>query len=760
MAQTSGSKMRNVAIAAALVLAVVALRTWHVDQQLLAFVDWIRGAGATGVVAFVVAYVLACVFFVPAVLFTLGAGFAYGPLQGTLVVWLAASIGATVAFVLGRTVARDAIAARVAGNAKFAAIDRAVGEQGFKIVLLTRLSPAFPFTLLNYAYGLTRVGLRDYVAGSVIGMVPGTAMYVYIGSLVTSVSALGGDRPSGGVAQQVFYFVGLAATVLVTVVVTRVARRALAQATGTADESTTAAAASAKAPAPLMAPPHDPGAPLVRPADAHNEALLAQVHPPAWTNPTPAGRYNLVVVGGGTAGLVSAAGAAGLGAKVAIVERALLGGDCLNVGCVPSKALLAAARAAQDARDAGRFGVRAGEVRVDFAAVMERMRRLRAQIAPNDGVEKLRKLGVDVFLGQGRFTGPTTVEVDGTRLEFARAVIATGARAAAPAIPGLADAGYLTNETVFWLTDLPARLVVIGAGPIGCEMAQAFRRFGAAVTLLSDTPHILPREDAEAAAIVERRLVAEGVQLVTSTEIQKVERRGADTVVHYTVAGQPHAVAADRILVAAGRAPNTEDLGLDAAGVRYDHHGVTVNDQLQTSNPKVFAAGDVASRFKFTHTADALARIVIQNALFFGRKKASALTVPWATYTSPEIAHTGLYEADARARGLDTTTVTLPFHDLDRALLDGEEDGFAKVLLRKGSDEILGATIVAAHAGDMISELTLAITAKVGLGKIAAVIHPYPTQAEVLKKAGDAFNRTRLTPTVKKLFTWLLGVRR
>jgi pyruvate/2-oxoglutarate dehydrogenase complex dihydrolipoamide dehydrogenase (E3) component len=318
----------------------------------------------------------------------------------------------------------------------------------------------------------------------------------------------------------------------------------------------------------------------------------------------------------------------------------------------------------------------------------------------------------------------------------------------------------LTNESVFTLTSLPRRLAVIGAGPIGCELAQAFRRLGAEVSLLNADPHLLPREDADAAAVVEKTLATEGVRLLNGVTITKVDARGPEATLHYTQSGVAGHVDADRVLVAAGRAPNVEGLGLDAAGVAYGAHGVTVNDYLQTSNTRIYAAGDVCSRFQFTHTADAHARIVLTNALFLGRKKASALVVPWCTYTSPEVAHVGLYEQEAHARGVATDTITVPLHDVDRARLDGEDDGFFRVLLAKGSDRILGATLVAAHAGDIISEITVAMAGKVGLGALANVIHPYPTQAEVIKKAADAWNRTRLTPRVKSLFAWWLGMRR
>jgi pyruvate/2-oxoglutarate dehydrogenase complex dihydrolipoamide dehydrogenase (E3) component len=489
----------------------------------------------------------------------------------------------------------------------------------------------------------------------------------------------------------------------------------------------------------------------IEPRDEHNLRLIANVHPPDWMNPEPARRYHMVVIGAGTAGLVSAAGAAGLGAKVALIERHLMGGDCLNVGCVPSKSVIRASRSWHEARmTAERFGGPAvdPQARGDFGAAMARMRRLRAGISVHDSAERFRGLGVDVFLGDGRFTGPDTIEVGGKTLRFRRAVIATGARAAVPPVPGLAEAGYRTNETIFNLTELPERLVVIGAGPIGCEMAQAFARLGSRVTLLDMDSHVLVREDADAAEVVQKAMLRDGVQLELQAKILEV--RGRTVIIES--GDQRKEIPADEILIAAGRAPNIENLGLEAAGVKYGKKGVEVDDNLRTSNRSIFACGDVASRFQFTHVADAQARIVIQNALFFGRAKASALTVPWCTYTSPEIAHVGLYEKDARERGMEVDTLTVPLSTVDRAILDGADEGFLRLHLEKGKDRILGATLVADHAGDMIGELCLAITHNIGLGKIASVIHPYPTQAEVVKKAADQWRRTKLTPGVRKLF--------
>ncbi|MBI3296645.1 MAG: mercuric reductase [Elusimicrobia bacterium] len=499
---------------------------------------------------------------------------------------------------------------------------------------------------------------------------------------------------------------------------------------------------------------------LVSPMDAHNTRLLASVHPPDWANPEPAGRYNLVVLGAGTAGLVTAIGAAGLGAKVALVERHLMGGDCLNVGCVPSKALIRASRAAAAARRAGDFGVRVSGVSVDFAAVMERLRRLRADIGANDSAKRFKDAGVDVFLGPARFSGPDTVSVEGKTLRFSKAVIATGARAVELPIPGLKEAGYLTNETVFNLTELPRRLAVIGAGPIGCELAQAFRRLGSAVHLLEAMGQILIREDRDAAVIVEKTFAREGIMFSCNHDVSRVERRGKEKVLFTKCDCHPDGLTVDEILVGVGRAPNVEGLNLEGVGVEFSKTGVKVDDFLRTTNPRIFAAGDICLGPKFTHTADFSARIVIQNALFFGRKRMSALTIPWCTYTDPEIAHVGLYEKDAKDRGLRVRTFVQELKDVDRAVLDGEAEGFAKILVEVGTDRILGATIVAAHAGDMISEVSVAINNGVGLAGIGATIHPYPTQAEALRRLGDAYNRTRLTPLIRNfLGAWLSWTR-
>ncbi len=496
----------------------------------------------------------------------------------------------------------------------------------------------------------------------------------------------------------------------------------------------------------------------VEPMDEHNRSLVENVHPPDWANPEPAPRYNLVVIGAGTAGLVTAIGAAGLGAKVALVEKHLLGGDCLNVGCVPSKCLIRSSRAAAEVRNAAEFGVRVPDgVEVDFAAVMKRMRRVRSSISPNDSAERCRSLGVDVFFGEGRFSGPDTVEVAGATLRFKKAVITAGARAVRPRVEGIDEAGYLTNETVFSLTERPARLAVLGAGPIGCELAQALQRLGSQVTIIERRGQILTREDPDAARIVEEAFRRDGVSLRLNTKPVRATGAAEGKRIHVTTGDGDDVIIADEILIGVGRQPNVEGLDLEGVGVEYDpREGVVVDDRLRTTNPRIYAAGDICMRYKFTHAADAAARIVIQNALFWGRKKLSALTVPWCTYTDPEIAHVGMYERDAAERGIEIETFVRRFEEVDRAIADGDEEGLLKVHVRKGTDRIVGATLVSRHAGETISELTLAIVGKVGLGAIGGVIHPYPTQAEAIKQAGDAYNRTRLTPFVKKLFANVL----
>lgn len=495
------------------------------------------------------------------------------------------------------------------------------------------------------------------------------------------------------------------------------------------------------------------------PTNSANRRLTDNVRPPDWRNPTPRDRYDLVVIGAGTGGLVSAAIGAAVGARVALVERRRMGGDCLNFGCVPSKGLLRAARswaAARDSRE--RFGGPAVSGPGDFATAMARMREIRAGISDVDSAERFAGLGVDVFFGEGRFDSKRSLVVDGRdRLEFRRAIIATGGRPAVPELPGLEGSGFLTNESVFEIDGRPERLLVLGAGPIGCELSQAFARLGSRVVLLDRNERILVREEPDAADLVLHALERDGVEFLGGADVTRVEGADGRTVLHYETTGGSARVEGDALLVAVGRVPNL-DLDLARAGVDHDRDGVTTDDRLRTSNRRVYAVGDVASPFKFTHAADAQARLAVRNALFFGRGRVSRLVIPWATYTSPELARVGLSPDEARDKGVEVESVTVPLAEVDRARLDGATDGFLRIHLRQGSDEIVGATIVSPHAGELISQVTLAMTRGVGLKEFSDVVFPYPTTAEALRKAADQRRRDELTPVVERAFGVLFRI--
>src|SRR2546422_1917022 len=496
------------------------------------------------------------------------------------------------------------------------------------------------------------------------------------------------------------------------------------------------------------------------------------------------GAYNVVVIGAGTAGLVAAAGTAGLGGRVALVERDLMGGDCLNFGCVPSKALISSARLIQQIHDAEKWGLDRQSPQFAFEKVLERMRGRRAKIAPTDSQERFESLGVDVFRGEARFVSPHEIEVnispsrqsspprrggreapgEGQRLRAQNFVIATGSRAVIPKIEGIDDVPYFTNETIFdELKAKPESMIVLGGGPIGCELAQAFRRLGVQVTIVQRGDQLLPREDRDVAEFLERCLINEGVRIIKNADAHSVTTSGAGKVALQLLDRQSGRVAertffADALLVAIGRTPNFRSLDLKSVGVDVSEREVRVNDYLQTSQRHIYAIGDVIGPFLFTHMADAQARVVVRNIVApfqFLRQKMDYSVVPWCTYVDPEVAHVGLCEKEARQENVDYDLFVVPLQDVDRAVVESEDAGFAKILTRKGSDKILGATIVAPHAGDLLHEFVLAMKAGVGLGTIASTIHAYPTFAELARKAGDKYNKTRLTPRAKKLFTWL-----
>jgi pyruvate/2-oxoglutarate dehydrogenase complex dihydrolipoamide dehydrogenase (E3) component len=476
------------------------------------------------------------------------------------------------------------------------------------------------------------------------------------------------------------------------------------------------------------------------------------------------GVYNVVVVGAGTAGLVTAAGTAGLGGRVALVERNLMGGDCLNFGCVPSKALISSARLVQRIRESEKWGLDQSEPQFVFEKVFERMRARRAKIAPHDSQERFESLGVDVFHGEARFVSPHEVEVNGQRLRARNFVIATGSRAVVPKIKGIDSVPYFTNETIFdELKRKPENMIVLGGGPIGCELAQTFRRLGVDVTIFQRGDQLLPREDRDVAEFVERRLINEGVRVVKNADAHSVATSDTGKVALQLLDRQSGQLAeptffADALLVAAGRTPNLRSLDLKSVGIDITERGVHVNDYLQTSQRHIYAVGDVIGPFLFTHMADAQGRVAVRNILVpfqFLRQKMDYSVVPWCTYVDPEVAHVGLGEKEAKGQNIDYDLFVVPLEDVDRAVVESEDAGFAKILTGKDSDKILGATIIAPHAGDLLHEFVLAMKAGIGLGTIASTIHAYPTFAELARKAGDKYNKTRLTPRAKKIFTWL-----
>jgi pyruvate/2-oxoglutarate dehydrogenase complex dihydrolipoamide dehydrogenase (E3) component len=491
---------------------------------------------------------------------------------------------------------------------------------------------------------------------------------------------------------------------------------------------------------------------------AEERERLEYVRPADWRNPRPAERYDFVVVGAGTAGQVAAHAAVALGKRVALIEHGLFGGNCLNIGCVPSKSIIRTSRLYAEMRSAAQYGAQVpADIRVDFAAVMQRMRGIRARISRAASVDRLVAEHVDVFFGDARFTGTDTLAVDGVTLRFSKALIATGARPDTPTIPGLAEAGYFTNENVFDLTVAPKRLLVIGGGPLGCEMAQAFCRLGVRTIIAQERPLFLPREERDAAQILADSFARDGMEVRLNAKAVRVRVEGGQKLVDLVSDDYTSTVAVDAILTGTGRVPNVDGLNLEAAGVSYDEDvGVHVDDFLRTSNRRIYAAGDACLSDKFNHTAEASARMAVRNALQRGRERVSALVVPWCTYTDPEIAHVGLYVRQALERKIPVQTFTIPMHEVDRAITDDDEMGFVKIHLREHSDQILGATIVARHAGEMLNELTLAMVAGIGLRTVARTIHSYGTQAEGIKLAADAYERTRSRPTViSRMRGWL-----
>jgi len=556
-----------------------------------------------------------------------------------------------------------------------------------------------------------------------------------------------------------------------------------------------------------VVPPKDQHvASTIWPLDEHNATLLDRVHPTNWEDPVPhhsknekksgaENTYDLIVIGAGAGGLVTSAGSAGLGARVALIESNLLGGDCLNVGCVPSKALIHSANLAHGAkctRQLEESGITieggANAVKVNFPKVMERMRRIRSDISTNDSAERFTKqLGVEVFFGHGKFSSDRTVVVNGRTLEFRKAVIATGGYPALISMTGLkflyekansTEVGavrpiVMTNETLFNMTTQPKKLCVIGAGVVGMEMSQAMQRLGSEVVVFGRSGRVLPKEDLDLSNIVKNQIEEDGVtfrlsvkEYVSINMTGKVLDNGLPELcmtIQELVGGKvvKSEVLMDALLVAVGRKPNVTGMDLEKAGIEFDSRkGLVVNDRLLTTNPRVFGVGDCCSAFKFTHAADFMARMVIRNALFFGSAKMSDLIIPYSTFTTPEVGSVGLYESDLKERGIAYKTFEKHFSENDRAICDDSTSGMVRIRVDAKSDKILGASIVGIGAGNMISEITLAMQTGTGLGKLSAVIHPYPTTADAVRATGDLYNKTRATPAVRGILRGLIQMQR
>ncbi|HUJ00177.1 MAG TPA: FAD-dependent oxidoreductase [Usitatibacter sp.] len=626
-----------------------------------------------------------------AAILTLAGGAIFGLAWGTLLVSFASTIGATLAFLASRFVLRDWVQSRFGDKLK--PVNEGVAREGAFYLFALRLVPAFPFFVINLVMGLTPIRARTFYWVSQIGMLAGTVVYVYAGT------QLGEFRISAGLIAA-FVILGLFPLAAKRVLAAMKARKVYAK----------------------------------------------------WPRPAKFER-NLVVIGGGSAGLVSAYIAAAVKAKVTLVEQERMGGDCLNTGCVPSKALIRTARLLADMRRARELGLREARADFDFAEVMERVQRVVAQVEPHDSAERYRELGVECLQGRARVTSPWTVEValagGGTRtLTTKSIVIAAGARPFLPPIPGLAEAQPLTSENVWALRELPRRLVVLGGGPIGCELAQCFARLGAAVTQVEMAPRLMTREDPEFSALVAERFRAEGIEVLTGHKAKEVRREGAARILIAEREGREVRIECDAILCAVGRVANTTGYGLEELGIPLTgQKTVEVDEHLATRYPNVYACGDVAGPYQFTHTASHMAWYCAVNALFgrFRRFRVDWSVVPWVTFTDPEVARVGLNESEAKERGIAHEVTVYDLAELDRAITDGEAVGRVKVLTRAGTDRILGVTIAGEHAGEILAEFVSAMRHGIGLKGILGTIHAYPTMAEANRYAAGEWRRRRVT---------------
>ncbi len=663
----------------------------YLQSQRAALVDYRDAHPLLSTAAFFALYVVATGLSLPgAAVLSLAAGAIFGLVWATLLVSFASSLGATLAFLIARYLVRDPIQSRY--GSRLQAIDAGIARDGAFYLFTLRLVPLFPFVVINLLLGLTAMRTRTFYWVSQLGMLPATLVYVNAGTQLGQLSS-----PAGILSPQLlgaFALLGLFPLL---------ARKLLTR-------------------------------------------LRARRQYAGYTRPARFDR-NLIVIGAGSAGLVSAYIAAAVKAKVTLIEAHRMGGDCLNTGCVPSKALLRAAKFAHELGRAGEFGFAPVAVVPDFARVMDRVREVIRAIEPHDSVARYEALGVECLQGHARLVDPWTVEVDGRRLSAPNIVLATGARPFVPSLPGLAEAGYLTSDNLWELRELPPRLVVLGGGPIGCELAQAFARLGSKVTQVEMLPRLLIREDPEVSLAVQAQFAAEGIAVLLDTQALRVERIAAEKILICARDGQEFRIPCDHILVAVGRAARLEGYGLEELGVKTGKT-IEVNEFLQTSFPNIYACGDVAGPYQFTHTAAHMAWYCAVNALFAplltlrgGRFRVDYSVIPWATFTAPEVARVGLNETEAKERGIPHEVTRYPLADLDRAIAEGTTDGFVKVLTVPGRDRILGATIVGAQAGELIAEFALAMRQRIGLNKILATIHIYPTLAEANKYAAGRWQQ-------------------
>ncbi|HEX4586292.1 MAG TPA: FAD-dependent oxidoreductase [Burkholderiaceae bacterium] len=662
--------------------------------------------------AFVAVYVAVTALSLPgAALMTLAAGALFGLAIGTVLASFASSIGATLAFVSARFVLRDRVRSRFGD--RLAAIDDGIRREGAFYLFALRLVPLFPFFVINLVMGLTALPVRTFYWVSQLGMLPGTLAYVVAGT------QLGQFRISAGLILA-FALLGLFPLL---------AKRAL-------------------------------------------DAIKARRVYAGWARPARFD-YNLVVIGAGSGGLVSALIAAATRARVALIERDRMGGECLNTGCVPSKALIRAARINSQIAHAHEFGLQAS-ARVDFAQVMQRVAQVVRAVEPHDSVQRYTALGVECIHGNARITSPWTVQVDrppdshlAPRTLTTRAiVIATGGRPYVPPIPGLQQVGYLTSETLWELRELPPRLVVLGGGPVGSELAQAFARLGSQVTQVEMLPRILAREDPDVSQAVTERFEREAIRVLTGHTAREFRVEGERKILVAEHQGALVRIEFDQLLVAVGRVARTDGLGLEALGIGTGRGGTVQTDEfLRTRFPNITACGDVAGPYQFTHTAAHQAWYAAVNALFgrFRTFRADYRVIPWTTFVDPEVARVGLNEQEAREGKVAFEVTTYCLAELDRAITDGETTGFVKVLTRSGTDRILGATIVGAQAGELLAEFVLAMKQNIGLNRILGTIHVYPTLAEANKYAAGQWRRAQVTrgqwTFLEALQGWMRGAR-